>query len=161
MICKYCGKDREIESYAAYIGGVCKDCEDIAFILGKKDFQYAYDFNIYLNRLGLIDCYYSILDSLQRNYPVIHFKGFGVDSKLRHSYYLKLVVLTEFKTPEKIEIRIVKHNGFQMLKIIIKSVKNITEFYFDKDENVIDKSVSENKVEMNMDWAREEFVEIL
>ena len=48
-----------------------------------------------------------------------------------------------------------------MLKIIIKSVKNITEFYFDKDENVIDKSVSENKAEMNMDWAREEFVEIL
>lgn len=157
MLCKYCGKEKELYGIADFIGDVCKECY---FVCGKKEKEneeMILDFKLDLQKLNLNIPYSHLLESLQSEYPVIHWNGFSYDFRRVYPKALTLLCLTSFKTPEIIEIRIVNYHNKPILKVSVKSVRTTTEFYYGKDNKMYNKVVLENKKPIDMSWAKKEF----
>ena len=161
MPCKYCGKNKELYGIADFVGDVCKDCY---FLCGKREKaneKMILDFKLDLKNLNLNIPYSHLLESLQSEYPVIHWNGFHFDSRRKYPKSLIFLCLTSFKTPEMIEIFIVNYQNEPMLKVRIKSVKTTTEFYYGRDDKMYHKEVLDNKSVIDMSWAKKEFQGIL
>ena len=142
MTCKYCGK--EINACVMVSGyPLCEKC--------NRDFNYNFlkssslcdELELFLKSMKMTKQYKQVINWVLEYYPIVHFGGLYWDIHLKIGYSLELHCLTELKSPELVEIKLVTRNNEIMVKVIIQNVKTKTVFYVDKEGNQLDKIVSD------------------